>query len=305
MKLSAKIISGVAIVAAIVTLIATFVKLHKIPPGYVGVSVRKCGDSGVSKAPIPTGYYWRTLFCEEVITYPVSMQALILTNNPHEGTGGPDGVEEAQALTVTSSEGLGIEVDVSFNFTLAPQLVPKIYETWRTDIERIQHTYLRQTIREIVQLTFAKYSAEELYAVKKEIARAEVEKFLVDRLSPMGFIPSQFTINRIEPPKAVIEAINSKVAMIQQAQRSEQEVRKVQAEAAQAVAVAKGEADAVRARAEGEAASITVRAEAQAKANKILAESLTPGLVEYEKARRWNGILPTTTGGVVPMLQVK
>lgn len=48
-------------------------KYEKIRPGYVGVSVKTCGDNrGVSATPIPNGIYWRELVCEDVIEYPVS-----------------------------------------------------------------------------------------------------------------------------------------------------------------------------------------------------------------------------------------
>ena len=285
-------------VAAIVVGSVIHAKLEKIHPGHVGVSVKKCGGGGVSDDPIPTGYYWREMFCEDVVEYPISMQSLILAKSPHEGD------PEDQSITVTSSEGLGIECDVALNFTLDSKKVPQIYANWRDTIENISHKYIRQTIREALQTTFAKYTAEELYSTKKETARAESETFLQNKLGPMGFIISQFTINRIEPPQQVIQAINAKVAMIQQAQQSEQEVRKKQAEAAQAVAIAKGEADAKRARAEGDAASISVVADAQAKANKVLAESVTPALIEYMKAQKWSGNLPTVTGNSMPMIQM-
>lgn len=298
-------IGSIALVVALIIGVVTCEKLEKIHPGHVGVSVKKCSEGGVSPDPIPTGYYWRELFCEDVIEYPISMQSLILTKNPHEGTGGPKGDEDDQSITVTSSEGLAVSVDVALNFTLDAKMVPKIYEKWRSTIEDISHKYIRQTIREALQNTFAKYTAEELYSTKKETARAEAEKFLSDKLTPFGFIISQFTINRVEPPGPVIAAINAKVAMAQSAQQSTQEVKKKEAEAAQAVAVAKGKADAMKEEAAGEAAAITLRAQAQAQANKVLAESVTPQLVEYEKARKWDGRLPTMTGGVTPMIQVK
>lgn len=280
------------------------VKLEKIAPGHVGVSVRKCGDSGVRKDPIPTGYYWRELFCEDVVAYPTSMQSLVLTRNPHEGKGGPDGQESDQSITVTSSEGLPIQIDIAFNFTLDPSKVPSIYEKYRMGVEGIEHTYLRQTIREAVQDTFAQYTAQQLYSDKKETARAEIEAFLTRKLQSLGFLPAQLTLNRIEPPASVIASINAKVEMSQLAQKAEAEVRKKQAEAAQAEAEAQGKARATRAIAEGEAQAITLKADAQAKANRILAESLTPALIEYQRALRWDGKLPTVTGGSIPMIQV-
>lgn len=151
------ILGIVAIIAVGAGGIVTCQKLQKVPPGHVGVSVRKCSDSGVKLDPIPTGYYWRELFCEEVVTYPTSMQSLVLTKNPHEGKGGPDGSEEDQSITVTSSEGLPIQIDIAFNFTLESAKVPAIYEKWRMDIDHIEHLYLRQTIREACQDVFAQY----------------------------------------------------------------------------------------------------------------------------------------------------
>lgn len=304
-KLIATIIIGaIIIITAGAAGITACAKLEKVAPGHVGVSVRKCRDSGVKKEAIPTGYYWRELFCEDVVTYPISMQSLVLTANPHEGKGGPDGQEQDQSISVTSIEGLPIVVDVAFNFTLDPAKVPGIYEKWRMDIDHIEHLYVRQTIREAAQDTFAKYTAQQLYSDKKETARAEMEKFLTERLSPLGFIPQQLTLNRIEPPHSVVAAINAKVEMAQQAQRAQAEVQKKEAEASQAVAVAQGQARSAQAIAEGEAQAITLKAEAQAKANKILSESLTPALIDYQRAIRWDGKLPTVTSGVVPMMQV-
>jgi len=49
--------------------------------------------------------------------------------------------------------------------------------------------------------------------------------------------------------------------------------------------------------AKAEAQARLLNAESQAKANKILNESLTPIILEYNKLNKWNGKLPTTTLG--------
>lgn len=46
----------------------------------------------------------------------------------------------------------------------------------------------------------------------------------------------------------------------------------------------------------GEAKAITIKASAQADANRILASSISPTLVDYIKANKWNGRVPTVTG---------
>src|SRR5882757_1347254 len=135
MRKYALIVAGVAGVVAVVVCILLFASLTTIHPGHVGVSVRKCGGGGVSSDPVPTGYYWRSLFCEEVVEYPTNVQTLVLSKSPHEG------MALDESITVTSSEGLPVNLDVSLSFTLDPAKVPTIYTKYRNDIEHIAHNF--------------------------------------------------------------------------------------------------------------------------------------------------------------------
>ena len=282
------IAAGIAGVVVVVGAIVMFASLTTIHPGHVGVSVRKCGGGGVSQDPIPTGYYWRSLFCEEVVEYPTNVQTLVLSKSPHEG----QPVDES--ITVTSSEGLPVSLDVSLSFTLEPAKVPAIYAKYRNAIEVIAHNFVRQTIREGVQSVFAQFTAEQLYSTKREESRVEVQKFMTDRLGKEGFIVQQFTINETRVPEAVVQAINAKVAMIQESQKAEAEVRKTEAEAKQRVAQAQGEAEAKK-----------LSADAEAYFNKTVAASITPEYVEYKALEKWNGELPQMMGGnAVPFVSV-
>lgn len=292
-----KIAIGIGITIFLIALVVGGVccaKLETISPGHVGVSVAKCGSktqgTGVKAEPIPAGYYWRELFCEEVLSYPTSIQTLILTKAHTEGSPHDD------SITVNSSEGLPINVDTSMSFTIDGAKVPKLYTKYRNDLEHIKIIFMRQTIREALQATFAKYTAEQLYSSHKERARVEAQAYLQDKLGPDGFVLTQFTVNELRVSEQVTHAINAKVAMIQDAQRSEQEVRKTQALAAQRVAEAKGKAEAKRA-----------IADAEAYYNITVAKSITPALIQYESLRRWNGKLPEYLGGngPVPFVQVK
>ena len=49
--------------------------------------------------------------------------------------------------------------------------------------------------------------------------------------------------------------------------------------------------------AEAEAQKTSIAAEAQAEANRKLAESLCDTLIEYQKIQKWDGKLPTVSGG--------
>jgi regulator of protease activity HflC (stomatin/prohibitin superfamily) len=272
-------------------------KLTVIDPGHVGVSVQRCrggGGSGVKPEPIPAGYYWRDLFCESVIEYPVSLQTIVLARAPTEGSVNDD------SITVNSSEGMPINVDVSLSFTLDGSKVPLIYTKYRNDLDHIKHTFIRQTIREALQATYARYSAEQLYSDKREVSRAEAQQYLIEKLATDGFVITQFTINETRVPDQVRAAINDKVAMIQDAQKTEQETRKIRALAEQKVAAAEGEAKARRA-----------MADAEAYYNKTVASSVTPALIQYRQlevqldaVKKWNGTMPQMTGGALPFFNV-
>jgi regulator of protease activity HflC (stomatin/prohibitin superfamily) len=284
-RLIAASVVGLAVVVVAILMFASLTTIH---PGHVGVSVKKCGGGGVAPDPVPTGYYWRSLFCEEVVEYPTSVQTLVLAKSAHEGH------PEDESITVTSSEGLPVNLDVSLSFTLDPAKVPAVYSKYRNDIDVIAHNFIRQTIREGVQSVFAQYTAEQLYSTKREGSRVDVQAFITDRLGKEGFIIQQFTINETRVPEAVVQAINAKVAMIQESQRAEAQVRKTEAEAKQRVAQAQGEADSKR-----------LSADAEAYFNKTVAASITPEFVEYKALEKWNGELPQMMGtGAVPFVNV-
>jgi regulator of protease activity HflC (stomatin/prohibitin superfamily) len=216
------------------------------------------------------------------------VQTLVLSKSPHEGRA----LDES--ITVTSSEGLPVNLDASLSFTLDPAKVPAIYAKFRNDIDLIAHNFVRQTIREGVQSVFAQFTAEQLYSTKREESRLQVQAFLMQRLGGEGFNIQQFTINETRVPDAVVQAINAKVAMIQESQKAEAQVRKTEAEAKQRVAQAQGEADAKK-----------LSADAEAYFNRTVAASITPEFVQYKALEKWNGELPQMMGtGAVPFVNM-
>jgi regulator of protease activity HflC (stomatin/prohibitin superfamily) len=278
------LVAGVAL-AALVVVIMTFVV--NVDPGHVGVRVNKCSGGGVDDVPLGIGYHWRGP-CTDLTKYPTYQQTMVLARAPTEGSSNDD------SITVTSSEGLPINVDVSMSFTLEEGRVPHIYKKFRRDLEHIETTFMRQTIREALQETFARYTAQQLYSDKRETARAEVQGTLTKKFVEDGFDVTQFTINETRVPDAVTQAINAKVAMVQEAQKAEQEVRKTEALAKQKITAAEGDATARK-----------LRADADAYANERISKSLTPALIEYMKVTKWDGKLPEVTSGGTPLIDLK
>jgi len=128
---------------------------------------------------------------------------------------------------------------------------------------------------------------------KKAETVGRVTRLLEQRLSRYGILVKQFTINELRAPASVMEAINQKNVMQQQALTAQNELQKNTFQA---------QGDSIKAA--GRAKAILAEAEAQAKANRLLSESITPTLVQYEMSKRWNGQMPQVTGSAMPMIQL-
>jgi regulator of protease activity HflC (stomatin/prohibitin superfamily) len=257
-----------------------------ISPGHVGILIHRTGG-GVDPTPLGAGLHPRNPLLSDIVEYPTYMQTLVLTKSSNEGSATND------EINVNSVEGQPVSLDVSMSFQLDPAKVPQLYTTFRTDIESIQHTYVRQAIRQALQEVFGQEEIAEAIGPKKSEATNRVEKLLQDRLSPYGIEVKQFTINELRAPNSVVEAINQKNVMQQQALTAQNELQKNEFQAS---------GDSIKAA--GHAKAILAEAEAQAKANRLLAESITPTLVQYEMTKRWNGQMPQVTGSSMPMISL-
>src|SRR5438128_1450371 len=136
--------------------------------------------------------------------YPTFMQTLVLTRASTEGSSNND------EINVNSVEGQPLSLDVSMSFELDPTKVPALYSTFRTDIGTIQHTYVKQAIRQALQEVVGNEEIAAIIGPKKAEVTGRVTKSLEQRLDPYGIQVKQFTINELRAPPAVIEAINQK-----------------------------------------------------------------------------------------------
>jgi len=276
-------IGAMALVAVLVLLPSTFTYVN---PGYVGIVIHRAGG-GVDPIPLQQGIHARIPFATGIEEYPVYLKTLVLARSSTEGSGLND------EINVNSVEGQPLSLDVSLSFQLDPTKTPKLYTTFRTDLDMITHGYVKQTIRQALQEVVGTEPVADVIGPKKAEATNRVRSLISDRLAPMGFEVKQFTINELRAPPAVMEAINQKNVMQQQALTAQNELQKNTFNA---------QGDSIKAA--GRAKAITAEAEAQARANELLSRSITPTLVQYELAKKWNGSMPQVTGGATPLLQL-
>ncbi len=277
---------GAAIAVVIALLILLTTSATYVNPGHVGIMIHRTGG-GVDHAPLGPGLHLRNPLTTGIQEYPTFMQTLVLTKGSAEGSSLND------EINVNSVEGQPLTLDVSMSFELDPRLVPQLYTTFRTDVQTIEHTYVKQAIRQALQEVVGNEAIADIIGPKKAEVTTRVSTLLEKRLAPYGIDVKQFTINELRAPPSVIDAINQKNVMQQQALTAQNELQKNQFQA---------QGDSIKAA--GRAKAILAEAEAQSKANRLLAESITPTLVQYELAKRWNGQMPQVSGSAMPMIQL-
>lgn len=277
------VVIGMSILVILVMLPQFFVYVE---PGHVGILIHRVGG-GVDKTPLGPGLHVRNPVISQIEEYPIFMQTLVLTRDSREGSPGND------EINVNSIEGQPISVDVAMSFELDAAKVPDLYQTFRTDIATIQHGYMKQTIRQALQEVVGAEAIADIMGPKKAETVARVQGVLGERLAQYGVVVKQFTLNEFRAPQTVIDAINTKNVMQQQALTAQNELQKNEFQA-------KG--DSIKAA--GRAKAIMAEAEAQSRANRMLAESITPTLVQYRLIEKWNGAMPQVTGGTTPFIQL-
>ncbi len=226
---------------------------------------------------------------EDLFLFPTFTQNYVWTRAAEEGS--PTNEE----LTFQTKEGMSVTADVGISYFIREKEVANVFKKYRKGVEEITDIFLRNEVRDAMVKAASKRPIESVYGEGKAEFMNEVYITVKNSVDSIGIqVEKIYLIGDLRLPENVIAALNAKIAATQLAQQKENEVQASKAEALKSVAAA-----------EGKAKSIEIEAKAQAEANRILAASITPTLVEYKRIEKWDGKLPYYTGGPTPMLNVK
>lgn len=266
-------------------LIALWSCMVMVAPGHVGVVVDLFGDSrGVESKELHVGMHfippWKTVY-----QFPIFEQ-----NHTWEG--------DKESFSFQTSEGLAVSAEVGITYHLCSDCIPIIFAKYRRGMDEITHTFIRNYVRDAINKSASKMKIEDLYGSAKEVFFDDVQNHVREDLKEIGIVISRiYLIGRFHFPQTVVSALNSKIEAIQRAQQRENELREAEAEAKKQIA-----------KAEGQAKCALLQAEAEAKANTILANSVTPQLIQWQATQKWDGKLPQVVGhdsGIMIPLNVK
>ena len=271
-----------SIIVVVLFLIAIWSSYTIITPGCAGVVFNEMTGN---LSTVGQGIAFRTPYITTVRSYPVSLRtySMVLTK------------DEDDSIDLPTKEGQHIKQDLSITYNTSPEHAADVFKAFKgADIESIENTFIRRTVITVAQNIAGSMSLSDLISSDRGVLQSNIQTALAEELAKMGFSLDKVNLGASHLPEAIETQMQQKMAAQQQAQQAEYELQKQQMLAKAAVAVAEGKANAT-----------LVQAKAQSEANDLLNKTLTPMLIENKKIERWNGVLPTVTGGAMPLLNME
>jgi len=289
--LKAKIAVGIIVLMFFVLpfLKRTLLTYKVIRPGHVGIKVNMAGGQrGVDDFPTKTGYLFYIPILTQVVEYPVFVQTATWTGDSRSGRQGID-----DSISFNTKDQMTVHADINLSYIIQENKVPNFYMQFRSDnLDNFTHGYLHNVAKDAFNNIGSRFIFDEINGEHKEKVMDEVKERINSDVNKYGVIIQQFgLLGALRPPQQIMDSITAKMGAIQKAQQAENELREAKAQAAKAVAKAEGEA----------------------KANAVLAQSISPALIQWRQLEitqqaiaKWNGARPMVegTGGSGLLLQL-
>ncbi|MHB1420757.1 MAG: prohibitin family protein, partial [Bacillota bacterium] len=185
--------------------------------------------------------------------------------------------EETDAAAV-SRDVQSVTSKIAVNYHIDPTQVGHLYQTVGTDFKVV---VIDPAVQEVFKAVTARNSAGDLISRRENISQ-DIKSSLATRLQPYGIIVDQFNITNFDFSPEFNAAIESKQAAEQLALKAQNDKQRIQYEADQKVISAKAEAESLA----------------------LQKQSISPELLQLRAIEKWDGHLPTVTGGAMPFIDV-
>lgn len=241
---------------------------ERVDAGHEGILVNLYGSNkGVDDVSLVTGAVWFNPFTEEVYEYATSIQTV-----------------DYEPFQFNSKDGSVFTFDPTIMLHLEHGKAPEVFVRYRKDLDDILEYTLVPIIQDAFKEEINARKDNDLISNQTEFQNA-IETKLATELAKENFIVKKVTTG-IKYPDALVASINAKNKAIQEELRVSNEKLVAEAEAAKKVAIARGDAEALK-----------IKADAEAYYNRTVSASLSTNLVNMKALERWNGVVPTVSGG--------
>lgn len=262
-------------------------KLTLVDSGEVALKVDRIGtERGKPSYVFTGGWVVYNVYTEQLVEYPKFQQHI-----------------DYDTIQVITKGGFPASIKPTFNYALNEGAIGDMFIELRKPINEIEQGWLKTAVIGSVNDVANRWEVDSIFNNREQFELAIVNE--CNKRVSKWFTMSQLRSN-IVPPPALQNAIVNKTKSIQDAQASLQKV--LVAEADGKIAVAKAKADSAKAviTASGDANAALITARADAEAIKLKQNQLSSTYVDYIKASRWDGVLPSTMlGNSIPMINLK
>lgn len=232
----------------------------RIDAGHEGMKVNLYGSNrGIEDVNLVTGWVWFNPFTTKVYEYPTFVQTV-----------------DYEPFSINAKDGSEFVVDPTISLKVVDGNSPAIFKKYRRNLEDIINQTLYNYVKDAFRVELNSFTTDEIVSDRAKFEE-NLEKSLRITLEKEGFQLEQLT-SGLKYPESIVQAVNNKNKAIQEAMRSENELKVAQAEAAKLIAAAEGEK----------------------RANELRMQTLTPLLIQQQMIEKWDGKLPVY--GVVPTL---
>jgi len=268
----------VYVIIAIIVALFLFKPFVIIESGEVGI---KSTTGKYEEEPLRPGFHLYIPGFQKVVTVDTKVR-LMNYKSIEEMSGFDSGIRINPAISILDARGLPVSIELTVQYRLTAEGAPTTIANWGFSWE---DKIINPVVRDIVRNVVGNYTAEELPTKRNEIA-VKIEDGVrtnIDALNgkPVALLSVQ--LREIVLPTKIKEQIERVQIANQESERVKYEVLRTKQEAEKRAAKAIGDAEANRIEAQGRADAVTIEAKAQALANKSIADSLTPKLLQMQQ----------------------
>ncbi|NGX51171.1 MAG: Modulator of FtsH protease HflC [Chlamydiae bacterium] len=248
------------------------------------------------------GLHFKLPFIQQISVIDTKMQTANYQGEREKNLS--EGLITKPKIIVLDSKNLAIGIEITVQYAPIPKEAQTILVKYgKNYFEKLINPIVRDVVRNVT----GQYQAEEI-AVKRTSLGNEIEISLREKLSGGPFRLNAIQIRNIELPQIVRKKVEEvqlakqeeqRLAMIEKQAMKNQRIKAIDAETEKIIRVTQANANSEKQRidADAEAYKIIKEATALAKANREIAASITPQLIEYQAIKQWNGRYPTTLLG--------
>lgn len=256
-------IGGVILALVIIVgIICCALCLERIPTGYVGVVYSMNG--GVQDEILTQGFHL-VAPTKHVKEFTVGNEQLVLSQDERDGS------EADESFLVSTADNANISISFQMSYRFKQDEVTDTYKKFRgMDGEQIVNSRVRTVLKAKISEVTTDYTMMDIYSGDRGKINDELTEFLNKELGEeFGIEVMDASIIDVHPDAQLQKTINDRVTAMQKKQQAEAEQETIKVQNQTRLLEAQAEADAKKIEAEGEA-----------EANRIIAASITDGLLK-------------------------